>query len=323
MQEASFEAPGPAFDMGQNAGKTIWYITPTLAVPALAAIADGFEEAAEVAGMKAVIWDGKGDVSEWNKGMRQAIGQGAAAISLQAIDPQLLAEPLEMAAEAGIPVIDSGLGLPSDPTAPGIYGHVTQDDLAFFGVVADYIIWQSGGQANVILITDPTFPTLVRGVNAQKEEFDRLCPDCKVTVGEFSIGELATAVPQLVSNILQREPETDWLLPEFGAQLPFVLEGIRAIDAEGSVRIAVPDALEGDYEFIRVGTPLEASGGIPFDWWGWGHVDLVGRALAGEPPTNAEIPFRFFTPENLPAAGENRYGPADFRAGYKELWGIE
>ena len=323
MAEVPFLTPGLAFDMSQNAGKTIWYITPTLAVPALAEIAAGFEEAAEAAGMNAVVWDGKGDVSEWNKGMRQAIGQGADAISLQAIDPQLIAEPLEMAAEEGIPVIDSGLGLPTDPTTPGIYGHVTQNDLAFFGVVADYIISQSEGQGNVVLITDPTFPTLVRGVNAQMEEFERLCPDCNVTVEEFSIGELATAVPQLVANVLQRQPDTEWLLPEFGAQLPFVLEGLRAIDAEGTVRIAVPDALETDYEFIRVGEPLEAAGGIPFDWWGWGHVDLIGRALAGQPPTNAEIPFRFFTPENLPPEGENRYGSVDFRQDYKDLWGIE
>src|SRR6185437_6135781 len=106
MQKPEFVAPGEPFDISKLKGKHVWIITSTLAVPFVATIAHGVEAAAKVAGLETTLFDGKGDVSEWNRGMAQAVAQHADGIVTVGASPELMKGPTGDALKANIPVVD-------------------------------------------------------------------------------------------------------------------------------------------------------------------------------------------------------------------------
>lgn len=323
MEPPVFEAPGGEFDMSQNAGKTVWFIAPAMSLPFVASIAEGFQEAAETAGMKAVVFDGKGNVTEWNKGVQQAVNQGADGIHLQAIDPALVSGPLEQAIDKGIVVIDGQNGDPDAPTPDGLFGHATFSFTDTSKRLADYIISQSNGAANVAMLTDPKFPALEIRRKAIEEQFAAECPDCTFSAEDVDVATIAQRVPQTVQTLLSREPDTTWIISAFDGMVSFIEQGLRDAGKE-DVRVIGADAVAQNLEAIRDGNTMqEADVGPPLAWQGWGQVDLLGRALAGEEPLNAEIPTRFFTKENLEGTtAETFFGDTPFKDEYQALWGM-
>src|SRR4051812_18936966 len=66
MEKPQFVAPGGAVEMSKLKGKHVWIITSTMAVPFVATIAQGVQAAGKIAGIETSLFDGKGNVSEWN-----------------------------------------------------------------------------------------------------------------------------------------------------------------------------------------------------------------------------------------------------------------
>ena len=121
MQKPQFVPPGEAFDISKLKGKHVWIITSTMAVPFVATIAHGVEAAAKVAGIETTLFDGKGDVSQWNRGMAQAVAQHADGIVTVGASPELMKGPMADALKANIPVVDA---VTADKTASLVPGHV-------------------------------------------------------------------------------------------------------------------------------------------------------------------------------------------------------
>ena len=107
MTKPQFVAPGEPFDMNKLKGKHVWIITSTMAVPFVATIAHGVEAAGKAAGVETSLFDGKGDVSEWNRGMAQAVAQHADGIVTIGASPELMKGPTADALKGKIPVVDA------------------------------------------------------------------------------------------------------------------------------------------------------------------------------------------------------------------------
>ena len=90
-----------------------------MAVPFVATIAHGVEGAAKVAGIETTLFDGKGDVSEWNRGMAQAVAQHADGIVTVGASPELMKGPTGDALKMNIPVVDAVTADKTAPLAPG------------------------------------------------------------------------------------------------------------------------------------------------------------------------------------------------------------
>ena len=129
MQKPKFVPPGEAFDISKLKGKHIWIITSTMAVPFVATIAHGVEEAARVAGIETTVFDGKGDVSQWNRGMAQAVSQHADGIVTVGASPELMKGPMADALKANIPVVDAVTADKTAELVPGTFSHVS---ISFF-----------------------------------------------------------------------------------------------------------------------------------------------------------------------------------------------
>ena len=220
--------PGEPFDIGKLKGKHVWIITSTMAVPFVATIAHGVEAAAKVAGIETTLFDGKGDVSQWNRGMSQAVAQHADGIVTIGASPELMKGPTGEALKQKIPVVDAVTADKTAPLVPGTFAHVSISFYHSGQLQADYAIARSGGTAHVLILGDNEFPGEVSRVEGMQKEFSTLCPKCAVTVQDTQVGNLGVKLGQLTQTLLRRSPDITMVLPTYDAQAIYVVPAIKS-----------------------------------------------------------------------------------------------
>lgn len=324
MQKPVFIAPGAPFDMSKLKGKHVWIITSTMAVPFVATIGHGVEAAAKVAGLETTLFDGKGDVSEWNRGMAQAVAQHADGIITVGASPELMKGPTGDASKANIPVVDA---VTADKTAflvPGTFSHVSISFYHSGQLQADYAIVKSGGKAHVLILGDNEFPGEVSRVEGMQKEFSTRCPNCTVTVQDTQVGNLGVKLAQLAQTLLRRSPDTNLVLPTYDAQAIYVVPAIKSANFDNPVEVIGSDAVPSNLDWIRQGNIQIADVGEPETWLGWAALDEVARGMLGLKSVDEQIPLRLFIADNLKGASndENELFGGDFEAEYKKLWGL-
>jgi ribose transport system substrate-binding protein len=319
-----FVAPGQSFDMSKLKGKHVWIITSTLAVPFVATIAHAAEAAAKEAGLKTTLFDGKGDVTEWNRGMSQAVAQHAGGIITVGASPELMKGPMAAALAAKIPVVDTLTADQAAPLVPGTFAHVSISFRHSGELQADYAIAKSNGKAHVLILGDNEFPGEVTRVEGMQHEFKTLCPDCAVTVQDTQVGNLGVKLGQLTQTLLRRSPDISLVMPTYDAQGIYVVPAIKAANLDKPVEVIGSDAVTSNLDWIRHGNVQIADVGEPDVWAGWAAVDEIARAMLGLPSVEEGIPLRLFVAENLKDVpdDENALFGGDFVAQYRKLWGL-
>ncbi len=325
MAKPQFVAPGEAFDMSKLKGKHIWIITSTMAVPFVATIAHGVEEAAKAAGIETNLFDGKGNVSEWNRGMAQAVSQNADGIVTVGASPELMKGPTADALKAKIPVVDTLTADKTAPLVPGTFAHVS---ISFYNsgqIQADYAIAQSNGAAHVLILGDNEFPGEVSRVEGMQHEFETLCPKCVVTVQDTQVGNLGVKLGQLTQTLLRRDPAITMVLPTYDAQAIYVVPAIKQANFDRDISVVGSDAVPSNLDWIRQGNIQVADVGEPEVWAGYAALDQVARGMLGLASVDEQIPLRLFTAANLKDVSndENELFGGDYAAEYKKLWGMQ
>jgi ribose transport system substrate-binding protein len=325
MEKPTFVAPGEPFDMKKLEGKHIWIITSTMAVPFVATIAKSAQDAAAKAGIDAKLFDGKGNVSEWNRGLAQAVAQHADGIITVGASPELMKAPMKDALDAKIPVVDAVTADQSAPLVPGTFAHVSISFIHSGELQAAYAIARSEGKANVLVLGDNEFPGEVSRVEGMQSAFKAMCPDCKVTVEDTQVANLGTKLGQQAQTLLRRDPATNFVLPTYDAQAIFVVPAIKAANFDRTIEVIGSDAVPSNLDWIRQGNIQVGDVGEPSVWLGWAALDEVARGMLGMAPVDEKIPLRLFTQENLKdiSNDENELFGGDFVAEYNKLWGLQ
>ena len=319
-----FVAPGQGFDISKLKGKHVWIITSTLAVPFVATIAHGVEAAAKTAGLTTTLFDGKGDVSEWNRGMSQAVSQHADGIVTVGASPELMKGPTQAALTAKIPVVDTLTADQAAPLVPGTFAHVSISFYRSGQLQADYAIASSNGHAHVLVLGDNEFPGEVTRVEGMQHEFKTLCPDCKVIVQDTQVANLGTKLGQLTQTLLRRSPDVTLVLPTYDAQAIYVVPAIKAANFSQQVQVVGSDAVSGNLDWIRQGNVQVADVGEPDIWAGWAAIDEIARGMLGLPSVEEGIPLRLFVAANLQNVSDDEtalFG-GDYVAQYRALWAL-
>lgn len=318
-----FVAPGQNYDISKLKGKHVWIITSTLAVPFVATIAHGVEGAAKEAGLVTTLFDGKGEVSEWNRGMSQAVDQHVDGIVTVGASPELMKGPTAAALAAKIPVVDTLTADQAAPLVPGTYAHVSISFYHSGQLQADYAIAKSNGKAHVLILGDNEFPGEVTRVQGMQHEFQTLCPDCVVTVQDTQVANLGLKLGQLTQTLLRRSPDISMVLPTYDAQGIYVVPAIKAANLSNPVEVIGSDAVTSNLDWIRQGNVQIADVGEPDVWAGWAAVDEIARGMLGLPSVEEGIPLRLFISDNLKDVSndENALFGGDFVAQYRKIWG--
>jgi ribose transport system substrate-binding protein len=316
----------PPVDMKPLSGKKVTIIASTLAVPFVANIAKGAQEAAQTVGWQAAIYDGKGSVTEWSRLMQQAVSQKVGGIITVGASPAQMKPAVAAAQAAGIPVVDAlTADQTRDPLIPGTFAHVSISFYDSGRLQADYVIANGKPDTHVLIFGDNEFPGEVTRVQGMKDEFAKLCSGCQVTVEDTQVAKIGTDLQRTTQTLLRRDPKIEWVLPTYDAQGLYVVPGIKSAGLANKVKVVGSDAVASNLDLVAKSDVQVADVGEPDGWSGWAAVDMLGRAMAKQQPVAPNIPLRLFDKENLSGVNTgdaNALFGASFRDEYKKVWGL-
>lgn len=322
----------PAVDAGQKlAGQSIFYISAGLSFPFSQEVLQGVQGGADALGMTVTIGDAAGDSSKASSYIDRAIGQGAAAIVLQGVDPYTVRASISDAKAAKIPVV-SVAGMPAGPVPndiaeAGLSASVNFSVLEVGRILAAFVAANAAPDAHIGLISSSTFRSDSLFVDEFTKELAWHCPACKVTSKDSPLMQWQTTLPSLVRTLVTVDPKLSYIVPSVDAMVPSIRPAIIAVDAGDRVKIVSNNASLPDMQAIATKNDQEvANVGSSNERMGWATVDQIARLLTGQPALVEIQPLRLFSADNIaeidltqPAA--TWYG-FDFRSFYRKLWGL-
>lgn len=330
---ATWQGPTETIDVSALRGKTIWYVNLDQAIPHLNAIGKALVEAAEAAGVNVVEFDGKSNVAEWQRGIEQATAQKADVIVPLAIPLEAIEAPLTAASQAGIPIVaslytDANAPLP-EQFAEIAHSQVTEEYVRAGELEAAWVVADSGGNANVLIFHAPEISVTQYVDEGIERVFAETCPECKLTWKEVPTSEWATQLGTLTRTALTDDPSINYVIPIYDGMVNFVLPAVHQAGAADRVKISSFNATKAVMEALQRRDVVGADIGTAENWEGWAIADASFRAMLGAPGVeNYKIPVRLFTANNideldLNASEATWYGPVDFKAEFRKLWGVE
>lgn len=326
-----FIPPGPAFDAKKAKGKTIFSIPVSSANPFTANIETAMAGAAKVLGIKFINYTNQAQVTQWVQGMGQAVNRKVDLIDLLGgTDPRVLGPQIAAAKKANIVVGTSHLyditqkPLAVDVSIPADYQRAAR-------LEADWVILDTKGKANVIVVTSNEIVPTPAIVSALKSEFAQQCGSaCKLKFINAPVPDWSTKIQSQVQSALVKDPNVNYVIPIYDSMSQFVIPAITGAGRTGKVHIATYNGTPFVMGYLAQGNVVRFEVGENLNWLGWAYIDAYARILAGVKlphQFNEHTALRAFTPANIREAGNppklsTGYGNA-YIAGYKKLWGIK
>jgi ribose transport system permease protein len=324
----------PAIDAGSKLkGKTIFYLSAGLSFPFSQEVLKGVQDASAVLGMTVVTADamaaGSAGASSY---VDRAISQRSAAIVLQGVDAYTVKASLADAKAANIPVITVA-ALPPGPLSQeladvGVSASVNFSVADVGKVMAAYVAANAAPDAHVVLISCSTFRTDEIVAREFTSELHRLCPKCELAEKDSPLMQWQTTLPSLARTLVTVDPSITFIVPSVDAMVPSIKPGIIAVGAGDKIKIVSNNAQLPDMQAIATKKDQEvADVGASNERMGWATVDEIARLLTGHAPTTDAQPLRLFTTKNIDQIDLKKpaytwYGPFDFKAYYRTLWGL-
>jgi ABC-type sugar transport system substrate-binding protein len=321
---------GPTTAAKAPAGKKIAAITCYSVLEGCVIPADGIAKAAKIVGWEARTFDGGGTPTNQNKQILNAVSWGADVIALIAITPSAVQTGLRAAEAAGIKIVSGSSGL-STPNAviaaPG--GEVwpafdVSPDYKQLGTnIANWIVADSGGKANVLVYGDKEFDS----INAQETGVVpalKACTTCTVSdVQYFTATQIASALgPQTVSY-LRTHPDVNYIYSAFDPPAAAQVQAIVNAGMAKNVKIASALGNSQNLKFIQAGQVQAADAAYDNIYMGFAIVDQSIRLLNGEPliePAGEGLPFQVLTKDTLPASLDSWVAPFSYEDKFTALW---
>jgi len=334
-----FNPMAPPFNASKAKGKVIFDIPISSALPFIASIDKGEQQAATAAGAKLVIYPNQGTLSQWVQAFNEAIAEKVNLIILDAAPaPSQLQPQIKQAIAAGIPVIATHMPIASQFPA----GTLPSDNVGnVTGVVpgpfpltsrldADYtIVHTPSHKPHALILTSnevAASPGIVKMIQAEYQT--RCGGQCPTTVVNVPLVDWATKIQGAIQSALLADPTINWVIPIYDSMSEFVVPGIVGAHRSGKVQVATfngtPFVLQ---DIIKGSVAMDI--GENENWLGWAFMDQALRIVSGHKPvkyTTAPTPVRVWDKSNVAQAGtppgdSTGYGN-NYKAGYLKLWGL-
>ncbi len=295
-----------------------------------AAPAAAMKAAAEAAGWKATIVDGKLSPEGFATAIRQAIAGGADVLVPVGISCSAAAAAFAEAKAAGITIVGGGglddcdpaawdaarLWLPNPPV-PTTFSAIGK-------LQADYIWGKTNGEAKTVVINLTSNPWGQLVTDAYTAELKALGSGEVVSVVDVSDPESADGsyIQKVTSALLANTDANSVVVP---TDAYFVNGLAAAIDQAGlSDRIISVGGFgsEAALDMIRAGQPgITATVGQAQNWEAWGSIDTAIRVRAGEEPAYIGQSMQVVdASHNMPASGAYD-GSIDWKSKFLTAWG--
>jgi ribose transport system substrate-binding protein len=313
-------------------GKTVGWVTVTSSIPFTTIMFKGVNPAAKSLGLKLDVCDGKGQPNEWARCFSRFIGQKVDLIVSQSIDPKIIKSSISAANKAGIPVVTTSSNFPGAPLWPGTAAEDPQPFKEVGKAIGDFIVSDSGGKANALLITSNEVYTSPGQVQATAAEFKKYCPKtCKWKIVDVPIGSWQDKIPTVVQSEITSNPDLTYVSPVYDGAVPFAISAVHAKNAQDKVKVVSFNALPDIMKYMKNKDVLAADVGVWVEQHGYSAIDSVARVLAGEKDTPAlkdsKLAMRMFSINNVDSLDFNDpaswYGSANLADFYSKQWQLK
>lgn len=313
-------------------GKTVYYIPITQQSPQFAVTQAALKAAFGKLGVTLQVCNGNATPTGISACLDQATKAKAGAIVTDAIPYVIAANAFAAAEAAGIPVLNTNQTADTAHPAGAKLGYIYAPGADQMVAVADWIINDSQGKADVVINQSTDGPSPVAFVAAAKDEFAQQCPACKVTINEISSANFAL-IPSSTSSALLKNPNAKYVVSEFDQYLQPTLGGVQQAGRIAAVKGVSGAAQLAGLQMLKNKNFLYASVGQASAYQGWADADAVLRMMTGttgDKLPQYTIPVRLFTRDNIgevpltsaaEASGE-WFGPADYPDSFVKLWGL-
>jgi len=288
---------------------------------------DVSEKVAESLGWTVDVIDGKLDPTVWNQTVKQAASTGVDGIIAISADPNLYGDAMELVAEKDIPFVLTEQ-TPGDQDVDGIDSFIAPDPAVGGPDVAEWVIEDSGGNTEVLLLDIPGFTNVQQRTAAMAETLESSCEDCVVHREDITAATFGTSLAPLVTNTLQQHPGIKYIWCSDDAVVSFVQQGVQQAGKSGSVKVMSMTGYPEQMTQLETGEmALELASATPYA--AWLSVDTLARLMAGEPTEKFwALPQRIWTTQNIGEAPASVFENGwdiefDYQAMFHELWGTE
>jgi ribose transport system substrate-binding protein len=273
------------------------------------------------------------DTANPGEAFQQALDGGFDYIALTGVPLSGIEEQMAEAERRGIPVFECYSTDVAEGEGNALYSQCggTESVAVSTDRLADWVIEDSGGDANVVAVTIRDFPILVAEEEALTAAFDDRCPDCQldslpVTVDDLGAGE----VPQQVASYVQSNPDVDYVwftFSDVSVGVSDALEGAGLLEGRNLVGVRPEEA-----QLQELADGTNRAWVAPADEYAmWIMADQMARYATDTWDAEAEheaavLPtWVVADPEvanDLLEAGQGGWpGPDGFQDHFRELWG--
>lgn len=311
-------------------GRTVYYVPISRQAPQFAVTGAALKKALGTVGISLRICNGNSDPTQVSVCVDQAVDAGAGAVITDSIPYALAVNAFEHARAKDIPVLITDQIADATHPADRKLGYLDGAGRTMLTAVADWVIADSKGKAEVVINQSTDSPSSIAYVEAAQQEFGKLCSACKVVINKISSADFSL-IASSTSSTLLRNPGTGYVISEFDHYLQSTLGGVQQSGRSAAVKGGSAAAQISGLRMLRSKNFLHVDVGQASAYQGWADADAALRLMLGQRLPAYIIPIRLFTRENvadLKLTGEAEasgewFGPTDFPSHFAGLWGAE
>jgi ABC-type sugar transport system substrate-binding protein len=310
-------------DAAAAKGKKLYWLEGN--IQSILPITGGFEAATKAIGwnLTTITYD-PSDPQGPNGAMQQAVDAGADFIAISGQPVSAIETALAAAKAKNIPVFAMFGENESDPET-GIVAVVGGLNTTASNAqnLADWIIADSKGEADALLVSLPDFTILQYAEKQWTDHFDKNCTSCKYDKLETTIADLTAGnVPGQVVSYLQSHPDVKYVNLAIGDLATGLPEALAAAGISGvNISGGVPNT--DQIQSLIDGT-TNAWKALPRVSAAWMMVDAMARYDQGMDTSVDEVVAGapIFTPDNVEEPATDYAGVPGYEDQWKALWGV-
>ncbi len=327
--ETQFTPPGPAIDPSALKGKLIFTIPSSTSIPFCDTVDKQMDAFAQRLGMRHEVWQTQAQIGQWVQGFSTAFAHKADLINVACgLDPSTVAPQIKEAVARGIPVVAAHTYARGQTPIPELTGVVWGAYVEAAKLEAAWVILQTKGKGNVLVVTAPSTTSSPFIQQAMADMFTKYCPNCKVTYSGVNAADWATKVGPTVQSAILSDRNLDYIIPIYDGMVQFAMPAIITTGSMGRVKVASFNATPAVLDMMRSGNVVTFDPGEDITWLAGAIIDQDMRVLLKQPLIpNYVAGLRGFTKANVAAAGVpakfgQGYGDGALK-GYEALWGLK
>lgn len=272
-------------------------------------------------------FNGKGDPTEQNKAIMDAVSWEADVIVCASVDAASVQQGLTTAEEAGILVVSTSNGT-DDPNEGTNTVSGDQLDFAFdvgvdyyaLGVaIADWMVADAGNEGSIAVFGAKEYPSCMATEYGLLDEL--ALSDMEISeVMYFTGGQVGDSLNRQVIGYLQSNPDTKYVFMPYD---PAAIQVCQALATAGYDDVKVCSILgtEAFQELISTDSCAAASAAYDMVYMGWGCADQFIRLLNGQDlysPHGENVPYCVIDSTNL--SGGDWISSYDYKSDFLALW---